>query len=313
MKPKTLILMIVAVGCGLAASFMTSRYLAGQNVQQVDEELNVLIPVKNLGSYARLTDPKLFETKVMKKSEVTKDVVNDFETIKNRIVKTPVEAGKPLAYSDLVELGQATLEYKLELGETAMAVKVSPDTASAGFILPGSKVDVLAHVGRGSGDEAVSRYILQNKEVLAINHEMETVPGTVNKPVERVVLRLKHAEAEEVGVYADTGMLRLTVRRGDDNKFYETEGGRVSAKKRTGYTENPAVLGEVPPATPSVVAPAVPDKVEPTKVAEKPDLGPHKMRIIEGTNVREFTFEQDKKDKKDKKDEKKDEKQEPKK
>ena len=45
MKPKTMILMVVAVACGLAASFMTSRYLAGQNRQPAADEEKVKVLV----------------------------------------------------------------------------------------------------------------------------------------------------------------------------------------------------------------------------------------------------------------------------
>ena len=38
MKPKTIILMVVAVSCGLAASYMTSRLLADRPEAPPDEE-----------------------------------------------------------------------------------------------------------------------------------------------------------------------------------------------------------------------------------------------------------------------------------
>ena len=44
MKPKTLILMVVAVSCGLGASYMTSRLLADR--EQDVEKVAVLIAKK---------------------------------------------------------------------------------------------------------------------------------------------------------------------------------------------------------------------------------------------------------------------------
>ena len=41
MKPKTMMLMALAVGCGLAASYMTSRLLADRNQQPNDDKKKV--------------------------------------------------------------------------------------------------------------------------------------------------------------------------------------------------------------------------------------------------------------------------------
>ncbi len=44
MKPKTMMLMVVAIGCGLAASYMTSKLLAERNNAQTEEpKVKVLV------------------------------------------------------------------------------------------------------------------------------------------------------------------------------------------------------------------------------------------------------------------------------
>jgi Flp pilus assembly protein CpaB len=289
MKPKTLILMLVAVACGLAASFMTSRYLAAQHAPQ-DEEVAVLVPTKNLSGYTQLTDKNLFEVKQMKKSEVTKDAVADFERIKGRILKNAVAAGKPLAESDLIDISQAGITYKILPGEVAMSVKARPDTDGAGFILPGNFVDVVAYVNRsGTGEGPTAKTILQNKEVLAINHEMQAPEGAVNKQVERVTLRLKRGEEEILAVYADTGQLRLVLRREDDKKIYVTSGGKIGNLKPQIVSEDPR-LPEPGPIAPPIVAPAVPDRIAEVPKAEEKDKGPHTLDIIIGNEIKRHEF-----------------------
>jgi Flp pilus assembly protein CpaB len=304
MKPKTLILMLVAVGCGLAASFMTSRYLAAQQAPPQDEEVQVLIATKNLSGFTIMQDPNVFEVKQLKKSEVSKDVVSEFDRVKGHVLKHPLAAGKPLTESDLIDPSAAGIEPKLEKGEVAMTVKAMSDKAVAGFILPGKRVDVIAFVSR-SNEGPSSKTILQNKEVLAINHEMETPQGTVNKQVERVTLRLKHAEAEKLSVYQGTGTLDLVLRRQDDNEIYQTDGETVEGnKKRGGFGETPA-NAEVSTPTAPITAPSVPETkpvVEPPKAEEpkeKPAKGPHTLEIYEGKNVKRQTYpeEQTNKDK----------------
>ena len=48
MKPKTIILMVVAIVCGLAASYMTSRLLADRSKPEVEEKITVLVASKSL-------------------------------------------------------------------------------------------------------------------------------------------------------------------------------------------------------------------------------------------------------------------------
>jgi Flp pilus assembly protein CpaB len=299
--------MLVAVACGLAASFMTSRYLAAQQQPPTDEEVQVLIATKNLGGYTIIQDQAAFEVKQMKKSEVSKDAVGDFDRVKGHVLRHPLAAGKPLTDSDLIDPSAAGLEPKLEKGEVAMTVKATSDKSVAGFILPGRRVDVIAFVSRGSDEGPFSKTILQNKEVLAINHEMEAPPGTVNKQVERVTLRLKHTEAEVLSVYHGSGTLDLVLRRQDDNQVYDTgDGQRIHSSKRTSnFGETPGTPAEAAPTGGPITAPSVPEvKAEtPTpKVEEKPQprgKGPHTLEIIEGANIRKVTFDKDGKDKKE--------------
>jgi Flp pilus assembly protein CpaB len=287
MKPKTLILMLVAVGCGLAASFMTSRYLAAQQgTPQQDEEVQVLIAVKKLSGYTIMKDPTVFEVKQMKRSEVNKDAVGEFSRIKGHVLKNDLDAGKPLTESDLIDPSAAGLDPKLEKGEVAMTVKATSDKSAAGFILPGRRVDVIAYVSRGGDDGPFAKTILQNKEVLAINHEMEAPPGTVNKQAERVTLRLKHQEAEILSVYQGSGTLDLVLRRQDDNTIYDTgEGAHVEGSKRRKGGSDPVGTPETTTPTPALTAPAVPESkpavVEQPKTEEK-SKGPHTLEVYVG-------------------------------
>ena len=58
MKPKTLILMVVAVVCGLGASYMTSRLLAERDDKPADQpamtKVKVLVAKKDLAMHTAL-------------------------------------------------------------------------------------------------------------------------------------------------------------------------------------------------------------------------------------------------------------------
>lgn len=52
MKSKTVILMVVAVVCGLAASYMTSRLLADRN-----EKIKVLVAKRKFNRWTHVKNP----------------------------------------------------------------------------------------------------------------------------------------------------------------------------------------------------------------------------------------------------------------
>ena len=102
MKPKTLILMFVAIGCGLAASYMTSRLLAERgNKDQVDEKVTVLVAKKNLSMGTLLKDPEaLFEPKSFTRGEEPKKALRAFDQLKDRRLNKPIAAEQFTAWLD---------------------------------------------------------------------------------------------------------------------------------------------------------------------------------------------------------------------
>ena len=62
MKPKTIILMVVAVVAGLAASYMTSKVIAERNNDQGSEEekVTILVAQKKIAFGTLIKDPQKF-------------------------------------------------------------------------------------------------------------------------------------------------------------------------------------------------------------------------------------------------------------
>src|SRR2546430_3518288 len=81
MKPKTLILMVVAVTCGLGASYMTSRLLAERQPEET-EKVPILVLKKNLdmGTTIKKVDD-FFEVKQFTKGEEPKNAITKPEEL----------------------------------------------------------------------------------------------------------------------------------------------------------------------------------------------------------------------------------------
>src|SRR6266581_6093796 len=126
MKPKTLILMVVAVSCGLGASYMTSRLLADR--EQDVEKVAVLIAKKtlNMGEIIKVPE-ELFDEKMFPKGEEPKAAIVELEKLKGRQLKRSLRTGDFVTPDDLIDgkLEQG-LKYILPPGHQAVGIRVSP-------------------------------------------------------------------------------------------------------------------------------------------------------------------------------------------
>src|SRR5262245_61399832 len=102
MKPKTLILMVLAVACGLGASFMTSKLLAERQDTQ-EEKVTILVAKKNLDMGLVIKNPDdCFQEKKVGKDDAPKNAIVDPEKVKEetqklkgRQLKLPRKLGDP--------------------------------------------------------------------------------------------------------------------------------------------------------------------------------------------------------------------------
>jgi Flp pilus assembly protein CpaB len=245
------------------------------------------------------------------------------------MLKSNMSEGKWVAESDLMPIGTEPLYTKLKEGERMFTLKVDNVTGTSGFILPGSKVDVVSTLQKGNGEVTgpYSKTILQDVEVLAVDQQPQLPDGTVSKLADRVTLRVALEQAEKLSVFAETGKIRLIVRRPDDTRLVETvgastiekargnqrggvDGGEGSASRSNPLSILPKFLdpfgrdekkqdggAEPPKSAPNPLNPLIPLDPNPAPpVVHAPKI--HQMRIINGTRseVVEFSMseEQDK-------------------
>jgi len=139
MKQKNLILMVVAVGCGLVAAFLTTQINARPKVDQVE----VIVAAKDLAVGTMMTKadlPKFITRKKIAKDALpTAFVLNEEEMIDRRLTR-PVLKDETFNPGILTKGGVITPPEGMDM--VSMPVTVS--NAVAGFVGPGSKVDVLA-------------------------------------------------------------------------------------------------------------------------------------------------------------------------
>jgi len=147
MKQKNVILMVVAVGCGLVAAFLTSQMSAKAPVEQVE----VIVAAKDLPVGTMITRDDLKDDKVVKVKKIPKDglppaFISNKEDLVDKRLSRPVRAEETFNPQDLSKGGSVTLPDGYDL----MSLQINVAQAAAGFIGPGSRVDVMASLRLGN-------------------------------------------------------------------------------------------------------------------------------------------------------------------
>jgi pilus assembly protein CpaB len=150
----------------------------------------------------------------------------DPRSIVGRGLITAVSANEPLLAAKLAskEAGGG-LPIVIPEGMRAVSVKVDEVVGVAGFVLPGTRVDVLATLTPTSGnEEAATRVILQNVTTLAagqtIQRDAEGTPQTVTV----ITLLVNPEEAEKLTLAATEGQIQLALRNTLDMGQVDTQG-----------------------------------------------------------------------------------------
>ncbi len=213
MKPKTMILMVVAVGCGLGASYMTSKLLAERKQAPQEEKVSVLVSKTKVPKYTILKEPeKFFAPKEFSRSSAPKSYFTDLAQIKDKKVNKDLKADVHISAEDLADKSTAALD--VPPGYGAISIKVTAAQMVSGFIYPGDKVDLIL---TRRGENASALTILREVLVLAVgDRPIRPEDAGAALQANTVTVALKSEEGQLVTLAETLGELRLLLRKEGD-------------------------------------------------------------------------------------------------
>jgi pilus assembly protein CpaB len=220
---RGLIFIGLAIIMGLTAAWMTTEFAptsAEATITATKTESVVVVrsdvPVATSLTSAQL---KLVDWPA---EHMPKGTLHSIEEAKGRIVRHPLAQGEPVLSASLFQVGAAGgLGAVIADKHRAVSVKVDNVISVAGFVVPGSRVDVMATIRRVDLDRAIpfSKVILQDVRVLAVDQKLEEVKSGEPELVNVVTLEVGPIEAEHLIYAAHEGRLQLALRSpGDDVK-----------------------------------------------------------------------------------------------
>lgn len=211
MKMKTVLLLVVAVVCGTAASRMSKRLFSSSpepREEPVAEKLVVLAAKEPLTAGTVLREPdRLFEERTLTRGEEPAQALSRLHQLRGRRLAKAIAARAVVTADHLVDEEGESLELLKKEGRQAFAVAVQ--SLGGTLFLPQARVDVI-WTPTATGATTDSRLVAQDLPLLGVRtKDGGTTVATV---------AAKREDAEKLTQAAGQGTLRLVTRQGRDGK-----------------------------------------------------------------------------------------------
>lgn len=234
MRRRMVIILVLALASGGLAAFLAYRVISGtgdegeaERTVQVTDVAVAATPM-DVGHIVTAEDVRMVEWPA---DAVPADYSQSASEVVGRGVITPVAINEPLLASKLArkEAGGG-LPIVIPEGMRAVSVPVNQVVGVAGFVLPGTRVDVLVTATPPGGGEFETQIVLQDVEVLSAGQQIRRTTEGASQPqvVSVVTVLVTPEQAETLTLATESGQLQLALRNTLDRDTTQTEGIEAS-------------------------------------------------------------------------------------
>jgi len=222
MRPKSLLLLALAGGCGLVASIGISQVM-DSNAQRGPalETAPIYVALHNI-NLGDPIDPTMVSLMEWPKDKIPPGAITQLEDLENRRPRTNIIQGEPILDAKLLAQGEyADPIAQLPAHYRLATISVNAEKSAAGLLSPGDRVDIQLYVDRNDRagiDVPTTKVILQNIRVYAVEQavqrsadggEARTIPKTVS-------LVVTPEQASKIDLAQNLGQLSLIPRNPND-------------------------------------------------------------------------------------------------
>src|SRR5262245_10019886 len=294
-RTRMLMLASVALVLSVVVTFLTYRLLR-QRLQPPDEMTTIVVATQRVALGSRLTVQDV-RVAPWPKAAIVQGSAQDPAVFVGRGVIQPIEANEPILESKLAPKDAgAGLKTTILAGMGDVSIRVNDVIGVAGFVVPGSRVDViLSGSPTNSAAGEVSKIILENVQVLAAGQNIDQDINGKPQTVQVVTLLVTPEDSQKLALASNEGRMQLALRNPLDKDTPNPPlmqraalyiGGVAAVPIPTAPTTPPAprvrrVVVAAPPPPPPPPPPPAP--VEPKKL---------QVQLIQGNASQTLTFDQ---------------------
>jgi pilus assembly protein CpaB len=284
-RTKLLFVGLVALVLSGLVTYVIYLELSARLVPTVEDPDQIVVAVEKL-QLGTLLETHHLRTAPWPKGVEIEGSFGTVEEVLGRGVVVPVLPNEPVLESKLAprEAG-AGLTSAIPQGMRAVAVKVNDVVGVAGFVLPGTRVDVIV-TGTPAGEKnrQVSKVILENVQVLAAGQNVEQDARGEPKSVQVITLLVSPKDSQKLALASLEGDIRLALRNPLD----------LDQTDPAPFISNALYFNPSSQAAPPKVVRAVRKKVikpKPVAPPKEPVVEHHVVELIQGGERANHSFQ----------------------
>src|SRR5258708_5178703 len=273
-RSRLLLIAIVALALGAFVSFTVYRNLQSRTGADSAPGLDVVIAAGDIHAGAKIEDK---DVKVVgfASGDLPPSCFHLKSSVVGRGVVLPIAKGEfvlPLKLAG--ENAGYGLPSLIPPGMRAVSVRVNEVVSVAGFVLPGTRVDVLLTGTPNGSSEPQTTTVLQNVAVIASGHTLELNASGEAASTPAITLSGSPEDAERLTLASSEGKIQLSLRNPLDTHSDPVDAANAKGLYKGGTVAPPRAIvhpikqqkTEKPPPSPSVLS------IEVYQGDKKPDV-----------------------------------------
>lgn len=253
-RSRLLMIGAIALALGFFAAVSVYKNLQGKGGGGGDAGVEVIVAANDLQVGARVEEHDIKIIKIPA-TDLPPGAPRKRSDVLGHGVVIPISKGEFILPNRLAaENAGAGLPSLIPPGMRAVSVRVNEVVSVAGFVTPGTRVDVLLTGTPGGSGEQQTTTVLQNVAVLASGHTLERTSTGEAQTTAVITLMVTPDDAERLTLASSEGHIQLALRNPLDTKQDEVP----AANSRGLYKGMPApavvhaapVRREIPKVTP---------------------------------------------------------------
>lgn len=220
------VMLLIIIGLAVVVTFMVTGKLSQSEDEarkqkealeaKYSQKGKVVYSTKDIPEGATISGDSL-EEKEVEIGKVPQDALASSSMAIGRIAKYGIPTGQVVSLHDLAPIGVSVgFESKIKEGMRAVTFAVDNNSGVAGFVAPGSHVDVVATAG--SGYQTKAQPIMSDVEVIAVGSVYQKSSGASGSvPASSVTVATTPGDAEKLIKGIMSSKLYLTLRNEKDH------------------------------------------------------------------------------------------------
>lgn len=225
MKMKSLILIFIALGCGLVATIGISQVMdrsSGGGTEPLQME-QILVAKGDIDIGATL-DANSVVLEEWPAAKVPEGAIRSLEEVDGKFPQVRFYKGEPILQAKISDKNRTAAD-SIPDGYRTSTIKVDEDTVMEG-IGPGDRVDVMVFLRKGEGIQQTGVYpIIKNVRVFSKGAQTERNVDEKGKEIRArtISLMVKPGQAQEIALASEMGRIRLALRNPKDDPADDKE------------------------------------------------------------------------------------------